>query len=399
MTYFSIWPFFMIMTLLLCILSFPYFSKIKANFSGVNRVQTIDGLRGFLAYGVVFSHGQNFHTLLETGQWAGSPNPFYNMFGTVAVRLFFMVTAYLFWSKLLVNQGRMKWSSFYIKRFCRIAPVYWCACLCVFIIVMIETHWTLHVSWLAFCKQIGAWLSLGILPLPDINNHMMSFMILLGVVWTLQYEWLFYVLLPFVSWFAQSKRRALHFILCAIVVLCIIAFFSYAYPIFSQILAVLFMFLMGMLCATLQQYFIKIPLNSTIQSFLVLSIIIAIFVFAPDGVYFSTILFAMIFFLIISGCSIFGLLTLPASQRMGEVSYGIYLLQGIVFYWVYSVQFIRHYVLQGSIEFWCIMTLICSFILFFAIFVHILFEKPGIQLGYKLSYLWKTKKLAFKQKL
>lgn len=399
MTYFSIWPFFLIMAFLLCVLSFPYFSKIKANAFGVNHVQTIDGLRGFLAYGVVFSHGQNFHTLLETGQWAGSPNPFYNMFGTIAVRLFFMVTAYLFWSKLLSSQERMKWPSFYIKRFCRIAPVYWFACFCVFIIVMIETHWTLQVSWIAFCKQIGAWLALGVLPLPDINNYMMSSMILLGVVWTLQYEWLFYGLLPFVSWFAQSKKRALYFIVYAIVVISITAFFTHAYPIFSQILAVLFIFLMGMLCATLQQYLKKIPLSPIIQSFIVLSILIAIFVFVPDGVYFSTILFAIIFFFIISGCSIFGLLTLPASQRMGEVSYGIYLLQGIVFYWVYSVQFIRHYVLQGSIEFWCVMTLITSLILFLAIFVHILIEKPGIQLGCILSHLWDRKKLAFNQKL
>lgn len=383
----------MIMALLLCVLSFPWFHIIKPNVSGIKRVQTIDGLRGFLAYGVVFSHGQNFHTLFVTGQWAGSPNPFFNLFGTVAVRLFFMVTAYLFWSKLLASQGKMEWPSFYIKRFFRIAPVYWFACLCVFLIVMIETHWSLQVSWIAFGKQIGAWLALGILPLPDINNHMMSFMILLGVVWTLQYEWLFYVLLPFVSWFAQNKNRALLFVICAILLIVIAAFFVQPYPIIRQVTGVLFTFLMGMLCATLQQYSPRFLLNPIAQSILVLGIISIIFLYAPDGVYFSTILFAIVFFFIVSGCSIFGLLTLPASQRMGEVSYGIYLLQGIVFYWVYSTQFMRHFILQNSIQFWSVMALICTLILFLAIWVHILFERPGIKLGYKISSWVKHKKL------
>ncbi|CAI3929262.1 Peptidoglycan/LPS O-acetylase OafA/YrhL [Commensalibacter communis] len=392
MTYFSIWPFFIIMALLLLVLSLPIFRVIKPNTQNTHRVQTIDGLRGFLAYGVVFSHGQNFHTLLATGQWAGSPNPFYNMFGTVAVRLFFMVTAYLFWSRLLASHGKMNWQSFYIKRLFRIAPVYWCACLGVFTIVMIETHWTLRVPWTEFAKQIGSWLALGILPLPDINNHMMSFMILLGVVWTLQYEWLFYGLLPLVAWFAQNKVRALIFIICAIIFILISAYFLQSYPIIRQVWGVLFMFLMGMLCATLQQYAFIIPFNSMIQSFFVSAMIMAIFILAPNGIYVSSILFAVIFFFIISGCSLFGLLTSSASQRMGEVSYGIYLLQGIAFYWVYSVPFVRHYVLQGSMEFWGIMTLICTLILFFAIIVHIILEKPGVKIGYRLSVLLSARK-------
>ncbi|MDI2113284.1 acyltransferase family protein [Commensalibacter nepenthis] len=380
------------MAFLLSILSLPVFKVIKPNLTNINRVQTIDGVRGFLAYGVVFSHGQNFYTLLATGQWAGSANPFYNMFGTVAVRLFFMVTAYLFWSKLLVSQGQMNWRAFYMKRLFRIAPVYWCACLGVFIIVMTETHWVVQVSWVEFVKQIGAWLALGILPLPDINNHMMSFMILLGVVWTLQYEWLFYGILPFVAWFARNKERALIFIICASIFILISAYLLQSCPIIRQILAVLFMFLIGMFCATLQQYEFTIPFHSVLQSLFVSIMIMAIFIYAPEGVYISSILFAVVFFCIISGCSIFGLLTFSASQRMGEVSYGIYLLQGIVFYWIYSVPLIRHYVLRGPIEFWGIMALICILILFLAMIVHILIEKPGIKIGYQLSALFNARK-------
>lgn len=402
MTYFSIWPFFMIMALLLLILSLPVFNKIKPNISNINRVQTIDGLRGFLAYGVIFSHGQNYHRILANEQWAaGSPNPFYNIFGFVAVRLFFMITAYLFWSRLLDNQGKMEWIPFYIKRIFRIGPVYWFACLCVFIIVMKDTHWTLQVSWLDLGKQIGSWLSLAILPLPDINNRPLTVMILLIVVWTLQYEWRFYIILPFISWFARSKERALCFIIGSIGMIYMIPFFLSVSPLINQFFIFAYIFLMGMLCATLQKYSLTMPFNATFQSFFLVAMTIGSFIYINlyDGIYISTILLAIIFFGVISGCSIFGLLTLPASQRMGEVSYGIYLLQGIIFYWVYSMPSICHYALRSSIQFWCVMMLICILILFLAIFAHIIFEKPGIKFGYKLSSLWSLKKRTYTNKL
>lgn len=394
MTYFSIWPFFIIIAFLLCIISLPIFRWIKVSDFHQNRVQTIDGLRGFLAYGVIFSHGQNFHTLFAKGEWiSGSPNPFYNTCGAVAIRLFLMITAYLFWSKLLASQGKVEWLSFYIKRFFRIAPVYWFAFLCVFMIVMIESHWTIKVSWLALSEQVGSWLALGILPLPDINNRMVTMMILLGVVWTLQYEWFFYGVLPFIAWFARNRSRSLIFVCTVLILFPIISLFMHDYPTIKQVLTIFFMFFCGMLCASLQQYIKRIPLNSFVQSMIVVIVMIYIFsVYSSDRGYTATALVTIVFFFIVYNCSVFGVLKLKASQRMGEISYSLYLLQGIVFHWVYASDFIRSYILRGAIEFWSIMTLICTLILLFAICVHYALEKPGIKMGYKCSSLLNSKR-------
>ncbi|MDI2089778.1 acyltransferase family protein [Commensalibacter oyaizuii] len=385
-TYSTLWPSALIMAILLTILTLPVFKGLYDSDDTRNRVHTIDGLRGFLAFGVVFSHGQCFYNITAIGQCT-SNSAFYSLLGTIAVRLFFMITAYLFWSQLLYRQGQMQWQSFYIKRFFRIAPVYWFMCLCVFLIVMIETQWTLRVSFFEFCKQIGAWLALGILSLPDINTRLYTGMLVVMVTWTLRYEWLFYVLLPCISFFAVHKKRALWFISAGLWGVFIGSWFVDPHSITSQFFSVLFMFLVGMLCATLQYYqMINLKWHNWVKSVLIITAIMIICAGdLYDKMYILNSILGFIFYLIISGCSLFGVLTLKSSQKMGEVSYGIYLLQGIIFNIVYSQQVVKQYVIQGPWHFWYVMMGICVGLLLLAIIVHVILEKPAIRIGQYLS--------------
>ncbi|WP_419760663.1 acyltransferase family protein [Acidisoma sp.] len=60
------------------------------------RVQTIDGLRGFLAIGVFIHHSVIYHQYLLTGRWDVPPSVFYTNIGKAGVTVFFMITGYLF---------------------------------------------------------------------------------------------------------------------------------------------------------------------------------------------------------------------------------------------------------------------------------------------------------------
>jgi uncharacterized membrane protein YhaH (DUF805 family) len=58
MDYYSAWLFFVCMALLLALSATPFFNSIAAPTTAPNgqRVPAIDGLRGFLAFGVFFGH-------------------------------------------------------------------------------------------------------------------------------------------------------------------------------------------------------------------------------------------------------------------------------------------------------------------------------------------------------
>ena len=65
------------------------------------RFEAIDGLRGFLALGVLGGHAVNMYSLYTSGVWSGDLAPFYSGAATAGVAVFFMITGFLFWLRLL----------------------------------------------------------------------------------------------------------------------------------------------------------------------------------------------------------------------------------------------------------------------------------------------------------
>ena len=64
------------MALLLALSATPFFNSIAAPTTAANgqRVPAIDGLRGFLAFGVFFGHAAQYHEYMQSG-----PSGFYNL--------------------------------------------------------------------------------------------------------------------------------------------------------------------------------------------------------------------------------------------------------------------------------------------------------------------------------
>ena len=91
------------------------------------------------------------------------------------------------------------------------------------------------------------------------------------------------------------------------------------------------------------------------------------------------------FYLIASGCSFFGLLTSRPARRLGDVSYGIYLLQGLVFTAAFAVQPVRDFALASGLGHWCIVLLCGALLIAAATAVHVGIERTGIELGKRVG--------------
>jgi hypothetical protein len=74
MSFYSIAPFFGCMILLIALASTPMLASADAPPSSLpQRVVTLDGLRGFLAFAVFFHHSSIYHRFLLGGPWELPP--------------------------------------------------------------------------------------------------------------------------------------------------------------------------------------------------------------------------------------------------------------------------------------------------------------------------------------
>ena len=161
------------------------------------RYGSIDGLRGYLALGVFLYHSCVWGYYSHTGKWGYPPSRFYVQLGDCGIALFFMITGFLFFSKIL--DGRTKpidWLRLYVSRFLRLTPLYLFVVVLLFIVVIFLSHGVLRAPLVKTLRGAACWLAFTIPGEPDLNGVKNTSIIMAGVTWTLLYEWLFYALLP-----------------------------------------------------------------------------------------------------------------------------------------------------------------------------------------------------------
>ncbi len=142
------------------------------------------------------------------------------------------------------------------------------------------------------------------------------------------------------------------------------------------------LFFTGMSCASLRER-TSIPLlPDKAASVLVLALVVTVFVACP-GVYAASpvVLLGLAFYLIASGCTVFGLLASRAARRLGDVSYGIYLLQGLVLTVVLRPRPLRALSLGSPVQHWASVLLCAMLLTALATAAHAGVEQPGIALG------------------
>lgn len=351
------------------------------------RISSLDGLRGFLALSVFFHHAAISHTYWLTGQWAPPPSRFYELLGEVGVSTFFMITAYLFWTKLIEEHGRPNWIRLYVGRVFRIGPVYWVAICCMLLLVAVKTNFRLQQPLIQVLRQVAGWLALGVLRPYDVNRYAGTNQLLAGVTWSLSYEWLFYFSLIFSAFVIRRKIDDLWFsIAVSIAVTTYLIRHAHGVLPASPPSVCAQFFLLGMTCASLEKRRLLPKMPGWLSSSLALALVATVFL-SYNSVYSAAppLLLGVAFFLIISGCDIFGLLSSIPARRLGDISYGIYLLQGLLFTCLLSLQPLRVFFLSSAQNYW--LTVMGSAILLVvaSTFVHVYVENPGIQTGRRVS--------------
>lgn len=85
----------------------------------------IDGLRGYLAFFVFIHHSYIWYNFLKTDIWEKPKSNLFNHLGETSVVFFFIITAFLFISKILdKNTIDYNWKKYLIARFYRLFPIY-----------------------------------------------------------------------------------------------------------------------------------------------------------------------------------------------------------------------------------------------------------------------------------
>ena len=190
--------------LILCTVVACFFvAKIFSLFDGFSyvgdrksRFETLDGLRGYLALAVFLHHFVITYKWKTIGEFFSADEIYFQNMGKVGVAIFFMITGFLFFSKIISDKGRTNWLGLYESRFFRIMPLYISTVVMIVFFAFWATDFKLLVDFSTILLQVFKWVFFwgG-----EVNTYEDTKLIISGVHWTLKYEWIFYLSLPLVS--------------------------------------------------------------------------------------------------------------------------------------------------------------------------------------------------------
>jgi peptidoglycan/LPS O-acetylase OafA/YrhL len=384
MGFYSFWPYLVGMAAILILASTPLLRWADAPpKSAPSRIHTLDGLRGFLALGVVFHHAAIYHQYLQTGGWYLPPSRFYTDLGQVGVALFFMITGYLFWSKILKTDGRPNLLALYVGRAFRIVPLYMLLAVFVLLAVGILTHWEFREPGLTLAKNVAKWLTGGVWTGGEVNATS-SLELTGGITWTLHYEWIFYASLALLSFLARKPFLGS---LLPVLGLLAGALVLERHP-GSISASALLMFSAGMTAASARRWSAigNLKLPQWVWSTLTVACLSAVMLLF-DGVYAMLpilILGTAFAALTIYDATLFGILLSRPAKRLGDISYGIYLLQGPVFFLAFASPAMRSFARGSALGHWAVSISAAIVLVLVATITHVLIERPGINAGQRV---------------
>lgn len=297
-------------------------------------IESISGLRAFLALAVLLSHSTHYLYSLEKKwiydahykEFFGIGNIYLNL-GKVGVLMFFMISGFLFYR--LVYKESMNTGMFLKKRILRIVPAYWFSMILIIITGCFYYKVNYNISSLIELLRWAFFIgdhSIGGISTADINA---------GVDWTLKIEWILYLSLPVLFFMTRkkSKRHKDLSILISIIIIFALAFMIRLYAgIYTDPRPVLG-FASGLLAFRLSEKTKAFKDNKLLgyvsASFIILSLLLGTYAVF----YLSMVLLCTFSFLIVSsGNTIGNILSNKTIVSLGEASYSIYLIHGIVLF-------------------------------------------------------------------
>lgn len=356
--------------------------KYKQNTTPARYV-SIDGFRGFLAFGVFIHHAAIWLKYSITGIWEAPNSNLYNHFGQSSVGFFFMITSFLFVSQLLKSRETgYNWKALAISRFFRIFPLYYFILFIFFIIVFIISSWTIRVPHGQLFQEIKDWLLFTIERSTNVNNVQNTFLIGAGVAWSLAYEWLFYFSLPIISLFILKKRKKLW----TIAISAAFIFYFIKKRGHQPTDSFMFYFIGGAIAPFLNKYStIQHRINKNLLSVVVIICLGLLLLEHSAQNFYSLILNTIIFTIIATGNTMFGILEKPFLRLLGDISYSTYLLHGLVLfitlYFIIGLDTVKTFT---PTQYCFVIFAITPIIVVVSFFSYRLIEKPFMNLGKRI---------------
>lgn len=352
--------------------------------SDISRFATLDGLRGIAALSVAIHHAFFFFGYAKYGKWSidyvggGYPQIIIDYLGKGSVSIFFMITAFLFWGKVLCRADGLNWRGFYIKRFFRIVPLYLVAVFAslTYVVITIKSPFTLY----PYIRDLFYWLTFDFFGTPNINGYPLSKSIVAGVFWTLSYEWMFYFLLPAISVFAVSRKSSSVMLWLMFGISAFIYYFGIGINRWAQIHVLCF--IVGAACAHFNKFHIKIAerLRSPVFSLVALtSMAICIVLFDAPYSHIPTLLIGLAFLIVSSGNSLFLILKLNVMNMLGAISFSIYLIHGITYTILFSPM------IKSGVSFQVAISITIPAIITISTASYLIIERPFIAKGRLIS--------------
>lgn len=325
---------------------------VKTDLSEI-RYPEIDGLRGYLAFFVFLHHSYIWQVFLKTKNWEDPGSNLFNQFGETTVVFFFIITAFLFTTKLFNNKtGNIDWSEYLKSRFFRLFPMYFFSVILIFFIVACLTQFTIRVPFIENLKSTLSWLFFNVSKKnSDLNGLDKTFIINSGITWTLPYEWTFYLLLPLIAlWFKikVNLKAVLGFTLLAAIIMLIN----------KSSLRHFMPFTGGIIVAVLlhTKKFEGILKQNKYTVLALLFLAISVYFFNGGRKPVQIVIDSIVFLIIASGNNFFGILSSSFSRKFGQITYSLYLLHGILLFIIFRfiIGFERAEILTNA-EFWLII--------------------------------------------
>ena len=380
--FFSVWPAVCCAALALAVACLPVFRVADGAYLASARSRGIDGLRGILALAVVAHHSAIYRAFLLEGVWGAQTTRLYQACGPIAVAMFFMITAYLFWSRIIRQRGRPDWTALLIGRVFRIGPVYVTAILAMCAYIAVADGFVLKTSPAALLNQVTSYMALALLNADNVNGFPQTWLLLAGITWSLRWEWHFYGSLLLTAFAARRPGLHLPFTLAAMVGTAVWAIVS---P--SNEANYILLFSIGMVCASAQAngYTLRAPQAALSVAVLVLTA--GCFLLSPGNLtVWAVFLIGGAFYLVaVAGATLSGVLTNRAVMRLGEISFGIYMLHGLALATVLRSGVGRFAAETSPALYWLLVMGALVLTLASSLLAHIVVEKPGISLGHSLA--------------
>ena len=348
--------------------------------AGEHRFSSIDGLRGYLAFGVFIHHAMITWVFLHTGVFDVPKSYFYAQIGLASVALFFMITGFLFWGRLIKHGRDHDWLAFAVSRVFRLYPLYLPLLVVVIVSVFYLQDWTFKEPPFEVAKQIMAWL---IFDRPDINQYPQTGMLISNVTWTLAYEVFFYMALPLFGAVFLYRKDWKQTVLCLIGIYVLYQVVGWEHSLKKHIL-------MSFLGGVAAAYWVRKPAlvawgkTRAATWVALLALTIVLFVFRKSFATVPVALLTVFFCIVASGNNVFGALKLRSIRWMGEISYSTYLLHGLIIWlMIHRLPLVAEWDIQQPAIFLALCALCSSLLIVISSLTFLFIEKPGMSAGKK----------------